>query len=117
MEYIVDQALKKVAKGSGIVFIGTIIGTGMGLLSRVLIVRYITQTEYGIYSLALVLFAIFAIISTLGLGEGTARQIAYFRDEDELKVREIIGSSMQIAIAASLLLSAVLFISSNALPE
>ena len=43
--------------------IGSIIGMVFGFLSRVLIIRYITQEEYGIYSLALVLFSIFIVIS------------------------------------------------------
>jgi O-antigen/teichoic acid export membrane protein len=65
-----------VAKGTGIVFIGTIIGTLLGFVSRIIIVRYITQTEYGIFSLALVLMSIFVTISMLGLQQGSTRYIA-----------------------------------------
>jgi|GEM_PF-133777 len=113
MEYIIDQSLKKVAKGSGIVFIGLIIGTVIGALSRILIARYYTTTKYGIYSLALVLFSLFAIVSTLGLDEGMTRQISYFRGQNELKVRGVISFSLQITIFVSLILSAILFLSSN----
>jgi hypothetical protein len=62
MTEIVNQSLQKtflqaktftknayaIAKGTGIIFIGTIIGMLLGF-GRVIIVRYITQTEYGIY--------------------------------------------------------------------
>jgi len=117
MNYVVDQSLKKVAKGTGIVFIGMFIGKAIGLFSRIFIARNFTKTEYGIYSLALVLFSIFVTVSTLGLKEGTARQISYFRVRDKVKVRGIIISSLQIAIVASLLLSAILFLLSNIISD
>ena len=58
----------------------------LGFVSRIIIVRYITQSEYGIFSLALVLTSIFAAISTQGLSEGSTRYIAYFRGKKEEKV-------------------------------
>ena len=85
-----NQSLQKIAKGTGIIFTGTIIGMLLGFVGRVIIVRYITQTEYDIYYLALVILSIFVTIPTLGLSEGSARYIAYFRGkkEDE-KVKEL----------------------------
>jgi len=58
----------------------------LGFVSRIIIVRYTTQTEYGIFSLALVLTSIFVKIATLGLQEGSTRYIAYFREKKEEKV-------------------------------
>ena len=58
MSEIVNQSLQKIAKGTGIIFIGTIIGMFLGFVGRVIVVRYITQSEYGIFSLALVLMRI-----------------------------------------------------------
>ncbi len=59
-------------------FIGTIIGMLLGFVGRVILVRFTTQTEYGIYCLALVIISIFVTISTLGLNEDSTRYIAYF---------------------------------------
>jgi len=84
MSEVVDQSLQKIAKGTGIIFIGTIIGMLFGFVSRVIVVRYITQTEYGIYSLALLLTNIFITISTLGLQEGSTRYIEYIRGKKVL---------------------------------
>ena len=86
MSEIVTQSLQKIAKGAGIIFTGTIIGMLLAFVSRVIIVRYITQSEYGIFSLALVLMSIFVTISTLGLGEGSTRYIAYHRGKNEEKI-------------------------------
>jgi O-antigen/teichoic acid export membrane protein len=114
MSEIVNQSLQKIAKGTGIVFIGTIIGMLLGFVSRIIIVRYITQSEYGIYSLALVLTSIFVTISTLGLQQGATRYIAYFRGKNEEgKVRGVIFSSIKIALVASVISSSILFLASD----
>ena len=114
MSEIVNQSLQKIAKGTGIIFIGTIIGMLLGFVSRVIIVRYITQSEYGIFSLALVIISIFVTISTLGLSEGSTRYIAYFRGKkEEGKVKGIISSSIKIAIVASISLAVISFFISD----
>ena len=114
MSEIVNQSLQKIAKGTGIIFIGTIIGMLLAFVSRVIIVRYTTQTEYGIFSLALVLLNIFAVISTLGLQRGVTRQIAFFRGKkDSKKVSGIVKSSIQIALVASIFFSIFLFFLSD----
>jgi len=114
MSEIVNQSLQKIAKGTGIIFIGTIIGMLLGFVSRVIVVRYITQSEYGIFSLALVLMSIFVTISTLGLQEGATRYIACFRGKkEERKVRGVISSSIKIALAASVIFSLILFLSAD----
>ena len=114
MSEIVNLSLQKIAKGTGIVFIGTIIGMLLGFVSRVIIVRFTTQTEYGIYCLAFVIISIFATISTLGLSEGSTRYIAYFRGKNEEgKVRGIISSSIKIALIASVLLAVISFFISD----
>jgi len=111
---IVDQNLQKIAKGTGIIFIGTIIGIFIGFASRILVVRYITQSEYGIYSLALVLMNISVVISTLGLSEGAVRQIAFYRGKnDTSKVKGVVLSSLQIALIASVIISLVVFLTSD----
>ncbi len=111
MSEIVNQSLQKIAKGTGIIFIGTIIGMLLGFFSRVIIVRYITQSEYGIYSLALVLMSIFVTISTLGLQQGATRYIAYFRGrKEEGKVKGVISSSIKIALIVSIIFSLILFL-------
>ena len=110
----VNQSLQKIAKGTGILFTGTIIGMLLAFVSRVIIVRYTTQTGYGIFSLALVLMSIFVMISTLGLQSGVTRQIAYFRGKkDSKKVSGIVKASIQIALVACVFSSILLFLLSD----
>jgi len=114
MSEIVDQSLQKITKGAGIILVGTAAGMLLGFISKVMLVRYITQSEYGIFSLASVLLSIFVVISTLGLEVGSTRQIAYYRGKgDASKVRGVVLSSLQVAVISSILLSLVLFFTSN----
>jgi len=114
MSEVVNQSLQKIAKGTGVVFIGTIIGMFLGFLGRVLIARFFTQAEYGIYSLALVILNIAVLLSTIGLQQGTPRQIAYYRGKTNVtRVQEVVSSSLQIALIASILLSIILFLASD----
>jgi O-antigen/teichoic acid export membrane protein len=114
MSQIVDQSLQKIARGAMLVFIGTSIGTLLGFVSRVMVARYVTQSEFGIYSLATVLLNVFATISLLGLPAGIPRQVAFYRGKgDEPKVREIVFSSIEIAAISSIFFSIVLFLTSG----
>ena len=116
MSEIANQRLQKIAKGTGIILIGTIIGMGLGLIGRVLLARFFTQAEYGIYSLALVLLSIFVAISLFGLQDGAARQIGCYRGKnDSLRVKGIIFSSIQIVLITSVILSLILFFASDVL--
>ena len=109
MSEIVNDSLRKIAKGTGIVFTGTIIGLLLGFVGRVILIRFTTQSEYGVYSLAFTILSIFVVIATMGLGEGSTRYIAYFRGKGEQEnVRGVISSSIKIALAASVAIAMIL---------
>lgn len=114
MSEIVDETLKKVAKGTTIVFAGTIVSMLLEFISRVIIARNTMQSEYGLFSLGFALFNIFAMISCLGLLGGTSRYIGYFRGKNDVKkARSVISSSLQLAITASVVCSLLVFFTSD----
>lgn len=90
-------SLGRIAKGTGIIIFGQFLGMGLGFITRIVIARTITQTEYGIFSLGLMLVNIFATISVIGLNQGVPRQLAYYKSHSE-KIKEIVGSSVLIGI-------------------
>ena len=57
---VIDQSLQKIATGTGMVFIGSIAGLGLAFLGRVLVARFFTQAEYGIFSLGYTLLLVFS---------------------------------------------------------
>jgi len=111
---IVHTSLQKIAEGIWVYIIGTLIGTILGFAGRVIVIRYMSQSEYGLFSLALVVMNIFITISTLGLMEGVARYIAFFRGKNEEgKIRNVIYSSIKISLIASIFFTSLIFITSD----
>jgi len=115
---VINESLQKVAKGTSIVLIGTLIVTFFGFISRILIARQWTQSDFGIFSLALSIISLFTVISILGLERGTTRNIAYYKGKkDYKKIPKIIASSIFTTLAASNIIAIILFFSSEAIAE
>jgi len=106
-----DTSLKKIAKGTGIVLTGTIIGMFLGLASRIIITRYITPYEYGLLSLALTITGIATTIACLGLPTATPRYIAFYEaKKDKAKVWQTIKMSFSFSFIFSMALFFLAFL-------
>lgn len=116
MSEVVNQSLRKIAKGAFITFIGTAIGMLLALVARLLVARYVTQDEYGAFSLALVILNFIALISLLGMDSSATRQIAFYRGKgDEPKLKGVVVSSLLLSFVFSAILSIVLFLFADSL--
>ena len=105
-----NDSLCRVAKGTLLIFVGTIIGMGALFLARILIARNYSQEEYGIFSLSYVVLSIFSTISLMGLKGGVTRQVAHFNGKDQKpKTKGIILTSILSVLIISILLSVFLF--------
>ena len=114
MSEIVSKSLQKIAKGSAFVFIGTIVSLLLGFLARIIMVRFSTQSEYGVFSLSLTIISICTTVSALGLEEGATRYIAYLRGKNEKNdVQDTISSSIIIVLMASILVTALIYFASD----
>jgi len=114
MQPTASGSLIKIGKGTGIIFIGQLVGLLFTFLARLVIARYGTESDYGVFSLAYTMFSIFVVIALLGLTEGTSRSIAYSRGKNEaVKVKGIISGSLWLAILTSVTLLLVLFSTSG----
>jgi O-antigen/teichoic acid export membrane protein len=109
-----SDSLQKVTRGTGIVLIGTFISLLLGFIIRLILARYGSEADYGIYSLALMVFIFVTVLACLGLHEGTTRYVAFFRGKEALaKVRGTIAFSLQLATVASIIISVALFLSAE----
>ena len=114
MSEIINGSLQQIAKGTGIIFIGTMIGSLLAFIGRIILVRFVSQSEYGIYSLAFTILGIFVMISTLGLGDGLTRHIAYYKGKgDETKVSTIIFLSIKIVLVTSIFIGTISLLTSD----
>jgi O-antigen/teichoic acid export membrane protein len=111
---VINDSLQKMAKGTGIVLIGSSLGLFIGFIGQILLIRYWTQNDFGIFSLALTVLTICATISTLGMKQGVIRSIAYVMGKNEnKKIPELISVSIFFSIATSLLLGLIVFLLSD----
>lgn len=111
-----SDSMKKIARGAGIVLIGTFISLLLGFIIRLILARYGSEADYGIYSLALMVFTFVTVLACLGLNEGTTRYVAFFRGKEALaKVRGTIAVSLQLATVISIIISVALFLSAEAI--
>lgn len=112
--HVAEETLRKVARGTAIVFVGTVLGLLLTFVAKIIVVRHLAQSEYGVFSLALIVLNILVLISAFGLRTGSARQIAYYRGQDDIpKVKAVVHSSFRIAAAGSVILAVALFLGSD----
>jgi O-antigen/teichoic acid export membrane protein len=109
-----SDSLRKIARGAGIAIIGMLLGLLLQFAARLIIARYSSEANYGIFSLALAVLSISTILACLGLNYGAPRYIAYFRAKDDVaRVRGAISASLQLSTATSLLIGIALFFSAK----
>ena len=109
-----ERAIKSVAKGAGIVFIGVVFSRFAGYLYRVIVARHLGTEAYGIISLAMSLIGFALPICLLGLNHGIKRYASFYRGKDEYsKVKGTIFSSVKITTSASIIVSVSLFLLSD----
>ena len=111
---IVNESLQVIAKGTGILLTGTIIGTILAALFPIIIARSYSPTDFGVYALAMTVFLFLGRISFLGLGDSCSRNIAFYRGKkDYQKVKDVIVSSFEFILFSGITAGILLFISAN----
>ena len=76
-----DESLLKVAKGAGIVFIGTAVGMLLAYISMLIIARFLGPEDYGLISLASAVTTIASTVVLVGMPEGIVRFVSFIREE------------------------------------
>ncbi|MFB6076127.1 MAG: flippase, partial [Candidatus Aenigmatarchaeota archaeon] len=94
-----------------IILIGTLVGSGLNYIIRLMIARHYNPSGYGLFSIGFAIFNVSIAISVLGLNEGTTRWIS--KNTNQRRMKGIILSSLKITIPASILISGLIFLFSN----
>jgi O-antigen/teichoic acid export membrane protein len=103
MSDILSSSLKKAVKGTALLSVGSTIKLPLAFIIKVLIVRYTTKAEFGIYSLAIAVVSILSFVSIFGLRMGSPRYISVLKGRGEQKkMKEVITSSLHIGIVGGL---------------
>lgn len=96
-----DDALRTLLKGGGVVFFGLVFELSLAFFGKVIIARAIGPVNYGEVSLAITVLTVSSIITVMGLDVGLSRYIP--RYDDTAHRRGLLLSSFQLSIPVGLL--------------
>ncbi|ASJ05568.1 hypothetical protein A3L01_09410 [Thermococcus barossii] len=111
----VNRALQKIARGTGIVFLGTVVSMALGFFTRALIARSLDRTQYGVFSLTLTILNIGLTLALLGLANGLPRELSRYKKEEPEKVPELVSTAFILVAAGSSLTAAVIVLAAPSL--
>lgn len=114
LEQNLEHFLPKVAKGAGIVFIGSILGRVAGYLFRIVVARGLGPEEYGLISLGIATISMIGLFTSLGLQKGVTRYVSLYKGRgDKEGIKGTITSSLKMLFPLRLLLGIALFLFSE----
>ena len=105
----VDRALQRMARGTGVVFVGIVISMALGFLARALIAREFSKAEYGTFNLALTVLNIGLVIATFGLQNALPREVAFYREREPGKVDRLISAAIAITAVSAAITALLIF--------
>jgi O-antigen/teichoic acid export membrane protein len=115
-DYIKD--ISDIAKGAGIVFLGTTLGTILKYIFELIVARNLGTNLFGLFFLGLAFLKVGEIISTLGLHRGVLRYIALFRGEGDIRrTKGTIILSLRIAIIVGIVICILIIFFSSFISE
>ena len=105
-----NKSLQTIAKGAGIVLLGTVIGRVFGYLSRMVIARFLGADDYGLIALGFAVMSIVATLSLVGMQSGIVRYVSFYKGKEDLgRIKGTIISSLKITLPLSLVLTFIVF--------
>jgi len=103
-----------IAKGAGIVFLGLAASKVLSFLYRLLIVHTYTVADYGLFSEGVAIISLLKTLSLFGMFLAVTRFVASFNARgNTVGVRKVISKTANYTVPASILLSAILYVSSD----
>ncbi len=91
------NTVRRVAKNSGILLAGKIIGQGISVITAIFLVRYLGPGNLGIYSFVFAYLCFFNIITDLGINQILVREVS----RDRAGANKLIGNGVIIHIILS----------------
>lgn len=108
--------LPKVAKGAGINLVGAIIRDTLGFLYVLLLAKFLTTHELGLYYLGVTIINLFAIIALAGTDTGIRRFVSIYQGTNDLNgMWGTFTTSLRVVIPLSSVLALLLLLSSESI--
>jgi O-antigen/teichoic acid export membrane protein len=105
-----------IAKGAGIVFLGSLIGNGLRYLFQIIVARSLGAELFGLFFLGLTAYTIAEMFSELGLPNGVIRYIALYQGlGDRSRTKGIIFLACRAVALSGMAVGSLLFFLSRVL--
>ncbi|MCI4369523.1 MAG: oligosaccharide flippase family protein, partial [Thermoplasmata archaeon] len=104
----VRDGLSVVTRGTVLMLVGTIGFVVESFVSRVILVRVLTTTQWSEFSLGLALAGLLSVFGSLGLPSAVARNLPFASTDTER--RDIVRTAFIVVLPAGLALSALMFL-------
>lgn len=110
----IDPDIITVAKGAGIIFLGTIFGSLLRYSFQILVARHLGANLFGLFILGLAIFQVAGMIAELGLPNGVIRYVAlYLGENDKARLKGIILSALKTAFVSSIVVGLLILLFSK----
>jgi len=93
------------------VFSGKLVLLLLGLVFTPILVRLLTQEEFGIYSIVMSVFSILTLIAQFGIPDALRKNLA--EAQDSYRKRTIVGSSLILAVGLGLVMATIILFMRN----
>ena len=110
-EELVREGLSSVTKGTLFLLISTLLLVALNFVSRVLVVRSISTSEWSSFSFGLTLTGVLIAIGSIGLPSSVARSLPYVSSDAER--RTIVRSTLWIGGVSALVAAVLLYVLSG----
>ena len=111
-----DDAVKKVAQGAGVTFVGKLISTGFKYATQLLIARLLGAEAFGIYALGIVLYQFGELVSRLGLEAGAVRYVAvHFDADDRSKLKGVLVQTLGLPLILGAMFGTILYVAADSI--
>jgi len=107
-EELVREGLSSVTKGTLFLLVSTLLLVLLNFVSRVMLVRSISTSDWSSYSFGLTLTGVLIALGTLGLPSAVARSLPYTTSDDER--RTIVRSTLWIGSISALVCAVLMFV-------
>jgi O-antigen/teichoic acid export membrane protein len=106
-----NESLRKIAKGAGIVFTGTGIGMFFAYLGMMIVARSLGPTDFGLISLASAVATIASTVVLVGMPEEVVRYVSFYKGRnDEGRIKGVIISALKVVLPLGISAAILLFI-------
>ncbi|MEH6588767.1 MAG: flippase [Halioglobus sp.] len=80
---IIGESTKKQIRGSGLLLSGRLVSLALNLLTQVLIIRYLSKVDYGLFAYTLALVGTFSSVNRLGMERTVARFVPIYQERQD----------------------------------